>query len=296
VDKVVLFWFRRDLRLNDNAGLYQALVSKKEVLPFFLFDKNILDHLEDKADARVHFIHQQIASIKLQLQDLGSDILVDYGTPVESFKSIISNYPLSAVYTNRDYEPYALKRDKEVSDLLAENSISFLDFKDHVIFEKDEVLKENGEPYVVFTPYSKAWKKRLMFDPIKTFPSEEHWSEFQKQWKFPLPDIGTLGFGESDIPIPRKEVNQQLIVNYSKNRDYPALNGTSRLGIHFRFGSISMREKAKKASLLNETFLNELIWRDFYHMILFHFPKVAEESFKSDYDKIILRNSESVFD
>lgn len=285
-----LFWFRRDLRLHDNTGLYHALSSGLKVIPFFLFDKSILDKLEEKDDARVSFIHREISRIKDQLKELGSDLLVEHGTPEEVFNQILENYPIREVYTNRDYEPQSIERDEKISQLLMSRKVEFFSFKDQVIFEQNEVVKDNREPYLVFTPYSKAWKKRLMEDPIKQFPSETLLSKMQTQWEFPLPSLETLGFTPSQISFPPAESTHKKIIHYHQTRDYPAVDGTSKLGVHFRFGTISIREKAKKAQILNETFLNELIWRDFYHMILFHFPHVSHQAFKKEFDFIPWRN------
>lgn len=295
MNKLSVFWFRRDLRLHDNHGLFQALNSGNEVLPLFIFDSNILNELEDKNDARVQFIHLQIQELKKQLNSVGSDILVEHGNPTDIFTKLIQEYPVSWVYTNHDYEPQAIARDEAVEFLLTANGIGFKTFKDQVIFEKNEVVKDNGDPYVVYTPYSKAWKQRLAQEGIPHYPSEEKLEAFQKEYKFSLPGLTHLGFESSSIQFPPTEVSQSLIKNYAKTRDYPGIEGTSRLSIHFRFGTVSIREKAKKAEALSEKYFNELIWRDFYQMILFHFPRVVEESFKPSYDLIQWNNNEEDF-
>lgn len=308
---ITLFWFRRDLRLQDNAGLYHALKSKFPVLPVFIFDTDILDQLEDSEDARVSFLHQRIAELQLELHSLGSSILVRYGKPAEVWPEILQDFVVAEVYTNHDYEPRAIQRDEQVKSLLAEQNIPFFSYKDQVIFEKLEVSKPDGKPYTVFTPYSRTWKtklasqmesfsengteKRLSFF-LKPYPCADHFSNFWHTDSLPLPGLSAMGFQASSIAIPPTTVGQSLIKTYDKTRDFPYLNGTSRLGIHFRFGTISIREKARRALELNETFLNELIWRDFYAQILTNFPHVAERSFRQEYDRIEWRNNEQEFE
>jgi deoxyribodipyrimidine photo-lyase len=301
-----LFWFRRDLRLHDNAGLYHALRSEHPVLPLFIFDRNILDELEDKQDARVEFIHNEISNLYQQLKDLGSSIVVKYGTPVDVFRELLSEYDINAVYTNHDYEPYAKRRDERVGQLLEDHDVAFNTYKDQVIFESREVTKDDGDPYVVFTPYSRKWREKLTEETestngetissyFKTYPTEDHFDNFYSTRALALIELDEMGFAPTDIEIPQREVKRSLIKNYDETRDYPAENGTSRLGIHFRFGTISIREKARRAQRLNDTFLNELIWRDFYMMILDNFPHVIHQSFRPEYDYIQWRNDEDDF-
>ncbi|MES2559152.1 MAG: deoxyribodipyrimidine photo-lyase [Bacteroidota bacterium] len=294
---IAVFWHRRDLRLEDNAGLYHALKSGLSVLPVFIFDKNILDRLEDKSDKRVDFIHQQITGLKNQLHTFGSDIRVYYGDPIEVWKTITTDYEVTEVFANHDYEPAAIQRDAEVSVLLATKSITLHTYKDQCIFEKDEVVKDDGLPYTIFTPYAKKWKARLNDFYLKAYPTEKHLHRLYKQ---PTPSrlvsLKEMGFEQTKAVFPGKEVSQGVIKNYSEQRNFPAIAGTSKLGIHFRFGTISIREKARKAKMLNETFLNELIWRDFYMMILWHFPHVVSGSFRSAYDRIPWRNDEWEFE
>ena len=293
---IAIFWHRRDLRLEDNAGLYHALKSGLPVLPVFIFDKNILDKLEDKADKRVDFIHQQLSLLKKQLAELGSDMRVYYGDPMDVWKTITTEYNVAQVYTNHDYEPYALQRDEEVRTFLATKSITLHTFKDQCIFEKSEVVKDDGLPYTVFTPYSKKWKAKLNDYYLKPYPTEKYFQHFLKVANpSSIISLGEMGFSETGTTFPSKEVAQGIIKNYSEQRNFPAVAGTSKLGIHFRFGTISIREKARKAKALNETFLNELIWRDFYMMILSHFPHVASGSFRKEYDRIQWRNNETEF-
>lgn len=310
--KITIFWHRRDLRIEDNAGLYRALKeSGHPVLPLFIFDSNILNRLEDKSDARVQFIHDNIEHIHTQLKGLGSSIIVKHGNPIEIWNQLLNEYDIASVYTNRDYETYAIERDDEVQTLLEGNGISFHTFKDHVIFEKKEVTKDDGLPYTVFTPYSRKWKAKLETRPdsyvdkngknhklsyyFKPYPNHEYFSNFHPSPSLAIPSLEEMGFQKSDLDIPSKTVAQKIIKLYDQQRNFPAINGTSRLGIHFRFGTISIREKALKASKLNQTFLNELIWRDFYAMILSNFPKVSKNAFRKKYEFIEWRNNEEDF-
>ncbi|TVQ48354.1 MAG: deoxyribodipyrimidine photo-lyase [Saprospirales bacterium] len=304
---ITAFWFRRDLRLNDNRGLYEALRSGREVLPVFIFDRYILDKLENKSDARVEFIRTELNRIREELKKAGNDLLVCYGKVEEVWNQIIEDWNVKAVYCNRDYEPYAKERDSAVKKLLENSGIDFQTFKDHVITEGGEVLKDDGDPYVVFTPFKRKWFDLIRrdlgpSDPLykssffKTYPSEAHKDRFLK-WENTsnVPPLVEMGFSETDISIPSREVSRKVVREYSQKRDYPAMDATSRLGIHFRFGTLSIREKAAKASGLNETFLNELIWRDFYSQILFHFPHVVDGPFREKYAAIQWLNNETDF-
>lgn len=304
---MIVFWFRRDLRLEDNAGLYRALKSGKKVLPLFIFDSNILDDLQDKTDPRVTFIHDALTSLNEQLSQYNASLLVKVGTPEKVWEALVNKYPIETVYTNRDYEPYALERDNAIEDLLAEYNIDFTTYKDHVIFEKDEVLKDDGTPYTVFTPYSKKWKKKLetrvensskgkLSYYFKSYPTLRYADNF---YQAPLPPIATLediGFQRSVIPFPPKEVPVGRIRKYGELRNFPAVEGTSKLGVHYRFGTISIREKARKSQGISETYLNELIWRDFYAMILAHFPHVVGRPFRKKYEAVPWRNSDQDFE
>jgi deoxyribodipyrimidine photo-lyase len=295
MEKVSIFWFRRDLRLEDNTGLYYAYCQEKNVLPLFIFDQNILGRLEDKQDARVGFIHSQIQNLSNHLKEFGSTILVKYGKPLEIYKELISNYAIQNVYTNRDYEPYAKERDAEVRNLLKENKIQLLDFKDQVIFEKEEILNGSGEFYKVFTPYSRVWLDKFNKTSIQLLNLDKEKNNFYKSDPIPIPTLEEMGFEKSAIEIPPLEIDKPLIKKYDALRNFPAQKGTSRLGIHLRFGTISVRKLALEAAHLNSTFLNELIWREFYMMILYHNPKVVDSAFKPQYDQIPWRNSEEDF-
>lgn len=304
--KYNIFWFRRDLRLQDNAGLYQALRSGISVKPIFIFDKNILDKLNDKEDPRVSFIFNTIQDLRRQLKQLGSDLEIYYGSPTEIWEELASDEELQAVYTNRDYERYALQRDESVSTILSKRDIEFRTFKDHVIFEKGEILKDDGDPYVVFTPYKRKWLARLdskhnISKPeesfyLKSYPTEKYFQHFLNFQSSSEIGLSEMGFEESQMAIPEPLVARSVIKKYDEQRDYPALKGTSKLGVHFRFGTISIREKARHARKLNKTYLSELIWRDFYSMILQHFPHVEDQSFREKYEQIEWRNNEAEFE
>lgn len=294
MQKITLFWFRRDLRLEDNTALFQALEKEKNVLPLFIFDRNILDKLADKSDARVSFIHQQLQSIHQKLALLGSSILIKYGKPEEIYQELTSQYEIQKVYTNRDYEPYARERDQKISQILDQKKIPLLTFKDHVIFEPEEIQNGTGSFYKVFTPFSKVWLDR--FNAKKPVVRQDFAQENLLQTPpIPMITLEEMGFSITSIPLPSLTVNQEIVAHYDQTRNFPALNGTSRLGVHLRFGTISIRKLALIASSLNATFLNELIWREFYMMILALNPQVIEHAFKPQYDSIPWRNDEADF-
>jgi deoxyribodipyrimidine photo-lyase len=288
--ETVLFWFRRDLRLHDNAALYRALSKNKNVLPVFIFDSVILNKLTDKKDKRVEFIHQTLQTIKEELESVGSSLLVWHGNPIDFYSMVKSK----AVYTNHDYEPYANERDTHVRTILEEKNIAFHTFKDQVIFEKDEVLKDDGRPYTVFTPYSKKWKAKLNAFYCKPYPTEKYFKNLLACKPLPIPTLVALGFDSTGATYPERKIKLKIIENYHDTRNYPAIEGTSRLSVHLRFGTVSIRQLVTIALKKNETWLNELIWREFYHMILWHFPHV-ERAFKPQYDFIVWRNNEQEF-
>jgi deoxyribodipyrimidine photo-lyase len=294
---ISICWFRRDLRLQDNAALFHALKDENPVLPVFIFDRAILDLLEDKLDRRVEFIHNAVTGMQQQLVQMGSSMEVYYGFPVEVFKEILQKYHIKKVFTNHDYEPYAKERDEEIKKLLNDAGASMHTFKDQVIFEKLEVTKDDGKPYTVFTPYSKRWKALLSDNVLKTYPTEKLFSNFYKQSSKPIPSLEQMGFQKTGLPFPSLQVKDEVIKKYKEQRDIPSIEGTSRLSVHLRFGTISIRELTKHTKDLNEAFLNELIWRDFYHMILWNFPQVGKgKSFKPEYDFIQWRNNEKEFE
>lgn len=292
---VVLFWFRRDLRLHDNAGLYHALKSGMPVVPVFIFDTAILDGLAEKKDARLVFIRQALQEMQEKLEQLGSTLDVRHGEPEAIFRRLLDDYPVAAVYTNEDYEPYAQERDARVAKLLAASAIPFYTYKDQVIFSKNEVLKDDGKPYTVFTPYSKRWKSLLKPFYFRSYPNKKYFRNFFAHAPHRIPSLESMGFSEMRVTFPPADWEKSVIRTYNKTRDIPGIRGTSRLSVHLRFGTISIRELAREAGALNETFLNELIWRDFYQMILWHFPQVVKQSFRPEYDAIHWRNNEKEF-
>jgi deoxyribodipyrimidine photo-lyase len=290
-ESIGIFWFRRDLRLDDNAGLYYALRSGKDVLPVFIFDTVILGELEDRKDQRVDFIHRSLAFLKNQLEQLGSSLLVLHGDPVEIFKEVNPG----SVFANHDYEPYARKRDDAVQKIMKSKGIPFLTFKDHVIFEKNEVVKDSLEPYTVFTPYGRKWKSKLNEFFLKRYPTKKYLDSLLKVKPLLFPTLSDIGFEKTEVCIPERVIKYSVISDYHRQRNFPAVRGTSRLSVHLRFGTLSIRKAARIALKKNETWLNELIWRDFYHMILWHFPEVKDNAFKPAYDRIQFRNSEAEF-
>ncbi len=295
--KVNLFWFRRDLRLEDNAALYHALKAGLPVVPMFIFDRVILDKLEEKADRRVAFIHLALTHLQKQLLQLGSTIKVLYDFPLEVFSSLLNEFDIQTVFANRDYEPYARERDASIYKLLSESETGFTTYKDQVIFEKSEVVKDDQKPYTVFTPYSRKWKAALNDFYFKSYPTEKFFSNFLKQPPSSIPSLESMGFKKVEEPFPSQETPESIIDKYTQTRNFPGNpNATSRLGVHLRFGTISIRTLARNAQDLNQTFLNELIWRDFYQMILWHFPRVGlGKAFKPEYEHIEWRNNEAEF-
>ena len=294
--QVAIFWFRRDLRLNDNAGLYHALRSGHKVLPIFIFDTDILNDLADKKDKRVEFIHRTLEGMHVQLKEMGSTMHVMHGTPIDCFKRLTDEYNIAAVYTNHDYEPYANKRDGEIKAYLQSNGAALHSYKDQVIFEKDEVMKDNGTPYTVYTPYSKKWKEKLNDLFLKEYPVGKYFSNFLHHEPMAMPSLGQLGFEHTGADFPSSALNESIAADYDATRDYPAVKGTTKMSLHLRFGTVSIRTLGRETMALNEKLLNELIWREFYMMILWHFPHVVGGSFKKEYDNIVWRNNEKEFE
>ncbi|ASV32312.1 cryptochrome/photolyase family protein [Maribacter cobaltidurans] len=298
-NKLSIFWFRRDLRLDDNVGFLEALKDDFEVLPIFIFDENILSKLP-KNDARVTFIYETLQKMRNELQnEWNSSLAIYHGTPEKIFKELIETHEIASVFTNRDYEPYARNRDKEIGDLLEKNNITFKTFKDQVIFEKSEVVKEDGDPYVVYTPYKNKWKET--FDPEKHLDihyTHSYMGNLIENTRLPNLSLSDFGFEKSEISVPYYTVTPTLINNYEDTRNFPAKeNGTSRLGPHLRFGTASVRKMMKKAiNEENEVFWSELIWREFFMQILWHFPHTKDKAFKPKYDRIEWRNNEEEFE
>jgi deoxyribodipyrimidine photo-lyase len=290
---MILFWFRRDLRIEDNAGLFHAL-SSAEVVPVFVFDNAILDKLP-KNDARIGFIHQQLQKLNEAFSAHESGIHVAKGDPLKLIPQWCARFNISAVYTNEDYEPYARARDKKITEALAKVGVEFVSFKDQVLFGPNEVLKKDGTPYKVYTPYSRIWLSQLESQGVPTYPSEKQLKQLHKI-KSKLPSLEEIGFTEPQHEIPQENSSAALIDNYEANRNFPAVNGTSKLGIYLRFGAVSPRKIILKAAKSSDiTFLKELAWREFFMHILWHYPHTTERSFKPQYDRIEWRNNEEEF-
>jgi len=292
---VTIFWFRRDLRLDDNAGLYRALKSWNPVLPIFIFDREILDKLEDRDDARVTFIYQTIEGIHKELQQHGSSLLVLYDKAEHAWDKLLKEYKIAAVYTNHDYEPYAKDRDNVIAQKLIKHDTAFKTYKDQVIFDGDEVMKADGSPYTVYTPYMRKWYETLKPFYLKAYPTKKYFKNLYKTEPFKIPSLKEMGFEKSSMDIPGTNY-EHFIKDYADKRDCPGINGTSHIGLHLRFGTVSIRELAGTANSYKEkTWLNELIWREFYMMILDHFPKTMDSAFRPQYDHIKWVNNEQQF-
>ncbi len=289
--KIAVHWFRRDLRVEDNKALNAALESGLKVLPIFIFDKKILEDLPSQ-DPRVTFIHERLNTINETLKKYRCSVLCFHGTPMEVWKNLVRDFEIEEVFTNRDYEPYALERDQEVCDFLTENGIPFHTHKDQVIFEKNEILKDDGDPYVVFTPYKRKWLHQFRqkdFSPDEKLPSTNFYQD-----EFELPSLESLGFKPSDIKV--KSYTLDHLDDYEESRNFPARDQTSYLSPHLRFGTISIRQIIAQLKSGHEVFLSELAWREFFMQILFHFPQVVNRNFYSKYDGVQWRNNEEDFE
>jgi deoxyribodipyrimidine photo-lyase len=287
-----IFWFRRDLRLEDNIGLAAALDHGSPVSPIFIFDTDILSKL-DRDDARVSFIHALVKDLDLQLREHSSSLEVHIGKPIEVFTKLIKSQKVDAVYTNHDYEPYARRRDEEIELLLEENGIAFHTYKDQVVFEKDEVLKLDRTPYSVFTPYKKKWLETL--DPRDLHAAKPKLDKFVHRKIQTVPSVEQIGFKEQPTISISPAVDLNLIRKYDQTRDTPSVVGTTHLGAHLRFGTVSVRKLAKLAQKENQTWLSELIWREFFSQILYHYPHVVKHPFRPEYEKIEWRHSKDDF-
>lgn len=293
---MTVFWFRRDLRLDDNVGLYQALQSGQPVLPVFIFDTDILSGLP-RDDARVTFIHRLLSDIQERLLQSGRSLAVFHGKPEDVFDRLLREHPeITSVYANHDYEPYARQRDATIGRLVQAHGKAWVTFKDQVVYEKSEVSKSDGTPYVVYTPFSNRWKELLRRDGLGSYLSQSHPDRFAPH-DYPFLSLRDIGFTPSDIPVPEPDLSPDLIDHYAETRDFPALDATSHLGPYLRFGSVSVREMVRRAlSSDHPTFLNELIWREFFMQILWHFPHTATRAFRPAYDRIPWRHDERDFD
>lgn len=292
--KLNLFWFRRDLRLIDNHGLYEVLQSELPVLPIFIFDTNILDKLENKEDKRVDFIFQALEKLNEYLEKQGKSIQIFYGKPLEIYENLSQQYEIGNVFCNEDYEPYAIKRDQEIKDFLASKNINFYQFKDQVIFQKDEIVKADGKPYTVYTPYSRQWLLKFNDQNLEFFSSEKKLDNLLNIEKQNI-SLEHIGFKKTNYLFEPPKINLEILEKYHETRNLPTKE-TSQMSVHLRFGTISTRKLVKTACKLNDnTYLKELIWREFFMQILWHFPKVIHHSFKEKYDKISWENNEELF-
>jgi deoxyribodipyrimidine photo-lyase len=289
-------WLRRDLRLHDHHALDQALQAGLPVLLFFIFDQNILSQLSDKADKRVTFIHQALSRLNEELRSFGSAIYSVHDTPHNAFQQLLEKFEVKEVFANHDYEPYAIARDQEIKGFLQNKHVGFHTFKDQVIFEKSEVLKSDGSPYTIFTPYSRLWKTGYFQIGEQRFLSEEKLLGLLKTEVIPVPKLEAMGFEQAARSIFPPQLTEEVLINYHQTRNSPSVSGTSQVSVHLRFGLVSVRELVGLAQQHSETWLNELIWREFFMMILYHFPHVVDQSFKSKYDRIPWRNDEEDFE
>ena len=292
-DKVALFWFRRDLRLQDNVGLYLALQGTEKVLPIFIFDSDILQQLK-KNDARVSFIHENLQKMDKELKKIKSSLLVKHGNPLNVLKNIAEDFTISSVYTNHDYEPYATNRDVEVERFLTSIGANFHSFKDQVIFEKNEIVKPNNQPYTIYTPYAKKWISTISNEKISFYDCSVNSGNFL-QINSDFPSLESIGFEKSVKKVKPYNLSEEGMIQYEAKRNFPAIEN-SNLSTHLRFGTVSVRKCVSEAlKIENQTFLKELIWREFFMQILWHFPKSVTDSFKAKYDGIEWRNNEAEF-
>lgn len=293
---VTIFWFRRDLRLEDNRGLQAALQSPYPVVPLFIFDRTILDGLRDRNDRRVSLIHRWVGELAEQIAGCGSSLLVEHGTPEEVFTRLVERFDVRAVYTNRDYEPMAIARDAAIERLLSQRGIPLMTFKDQCIFEAGEIRKPDGTPYTVYTPYSKAWRARLTPSDYAECRTDHLLDRLWKAEPLPIPSLESLGFHRTSVFIPPLDTSDELLARYPAARDYPADDATSHASIYLRFGKVSIRALVRRALECNaDAWLRELIWREFFMMILAEFPHVVTRSFHPEYDTIAWRNDEEDF-
>ena len=287
---MTIFWFRRDLRLSDNTGLNLALLESKDVQPIFIFDKEIIDELP-KDDPRVNFLYDELLKINKELNTFNSSLKIYHGNPLDIFKQLSKENPGIAVYTNRDYEPYAIYRDKAINNLLKENGSELISCKDQVIFERNEVVKNDGLPYTVFTPYKNKWLVKFKEEGLR-IQLKLNSKNFNIS-SYTYPTLEELGFKESSIKVPLFTLDK--VYNYEETRNFPSLDSTSKIGPHLRFGTVSIREIVSKVKDINDTYLSELVWREFFMQILWHFPKVVHQNFRSKYDGVKWRNNKDDF-
>lgn len=292
---ISVFWFRRDLRTDDNHGLLKALTSGYRVMPVFIFDKNILDELAPD-DRRVNFIHQQLQKLDATFRRNGGGLHVFYGDPKTVFAELCAKHDIQAVYTNRDYEPYALDRDRAVEKVLANHNVALHTFKDQVLFDHNDVAKSDGKPYTVYTPYSRKWLEKMRADGVPSYPSQDHLKTTIHLQTHGVPSLESMGFRPVSDKFPSPQPDSSIIENYAENRDFPDRPSTTKLGVHLRFGTVSVRDMIRKGEKSNETWLKELVWREFFMNILYHFPQVVTQSFKPAYDRIKWEDNSTHFE
>lgn len=292
---ITICWLRRDLRLEDNAALYHALRSGNPVLCLFIFDTGILDKITDRTDRRLVFIQRALEQLHARLTLMGSSLCVKTGKTEDVWKQLTAEFPVAAVFCNHDYEPYARLRDHAIDKLLLAKNIPFHTCKDQVIFEKEEVVKDNGTAYTIYTPYKNKWRAKLNPFYLRSYPTEKYFRAFLKTSPLAFPSLEQTGFRDSGETFPVPEVSDDLLHNYASQRDLPAVHGTSLLSVHLRFGTVSIRKLARRGLAQSDTWLNELAWREFFMQILWHFPHAEKGAFKKEYDRIQWRNDENEF-
>jgi len=292
--RIGIHWFRRDLRLADNHAFFRALSEHGDVLPLFIFDTCILEKLEDRHDRRVDFIHRALSGMQAALVKQGASMLVEHGQPIDVWKRLLERFEITAVTTNHDHEPYACARDRAVGELLASHGIPFRPFKDISIFERSQVMKDDGGPYTVYTPYMKKWRAQFTPGMAEAFPSMEHLHRLWRTPPIPLPSLLDIGFHPTDLQAPPITLEEELLKNYDRTRNIPSIIGTSRMSTHLRFGTVSVRELVRRGLKSSPKYLNELIWREFFMQVLWHFPQ-PDRAFKPAYDRIPWRADEEGF-
>ncbi|MCB9224607.1 MAG: deoxyribodipyrimidine photo-lyase [Crocinitomicaceae bacterium] len=287
--KVSVFWFRRDLRTEDNVALSKALESGLPILPIFIFDENILEELP-KDDPRVNFIYNQLEQIHQTFQSYNSGLKVLKSSPEQAWNELADEFDIAQVFFNKDYEPYAIKRDMAIIEFLENKGIQVKSFKDQVIFEENDILKDDGKPYTIYTPYKNKWLQKFRPSDLKNHEAQLYHLYPQN---ISLPERSELGIVLS--PIKVRPFSFKKLESYADTRNFP-IHSTSDLAPHLRFGTVSIRQVIRSTKGKSETYLSELIWREFFMQILYHFPKSVNNNFKSQYDRVQWRNDEADYE